>query len=218
MSCVGMIHNLVQIMASAMDPDSDSLKERNSHHGSSLNIYTELYDDYSMDIDADHHSENLDQGGGGFTVGEEVVEGAAIGYGEGMMFMGLFNSDQFAEERKTNLFYPFTRKEDWQIGHYLLSSGLSMSAIDKFLSLDWIKTLPLSFWTAKELCGHAELLPKGPQWKCQQIETSHLTKSPVWLYWCDSIELLEALFSHPLFCGKIDLVPQKVYQMATRLV
>ncbi|KIJ63226.1 hypothetical protein HYDPIDRAFT_66475, partial [Hydnomerulius pinastri MD-312] len=139
-------------------------------------------------------------------------------YGEGMTFMGLFDSDQFAEERKTNLFYPFAGKEDWQIGHYLLASGLSMATIDKLLSLDWIKTLPLSFQTAKELRGRAELLPKGPQWKCQQIEMSHPTKSPVWLYWRDPIELLEALFSHPLFRRKIDLVPRKVYQTAAHLV
>ncbi|KAF8834987.1 hypothetical protein BDN67DRAFT_913824 [Paxillus ammoniavirescens] len=132
--------------------------------------------------------------------------------------MGLFNSDQFAEERKTNLFYPFAGKEDWQIGRYLLSSGLSMAVIDKFLSLDWIKTLPLSSRMAKELCGHAELLPKGPQWKCQQIETSHPMKSPVWFYWRNSIELLEALFGHPLFHGMMDLFPWKSYQMATHLV
>lgn len=78
--------------------------------------------------------------------------------------------------------------------------------------------MPLSFRTAKELRGRAELLPRGPQWKCQEIPTSHPTKSPVWLYWRDPIELLEALFGNPLFRGKIDLVPRKVYQTAARLV
>ncbi|KAG1792878.1 uncharacterized protein HD556DRAFT_1443963 [Suillus plorans] len=62
--------------------------------------------------------------------------------------------------------------------------------IDSFLSLEMIKDLPLSFRSARELHGRAEMLPSGPCWKSQVIHTSHPTKLPVILYWHDPIEYL----------------------------
>ncbi|KIK78671.1 hypothetical protein PAXRUDRAFT_28568 [Paxillus rubicundulus Ve08.2h10] len=60
---------------------------------------------------------------------------------------------------------------------------MSMAQIDKFLSLKLIKSLLLSFRTAKQLQGRAELLPTGPQWKCCVIPTTpHLTKHKVRLF------------------------------------
>jgi hypothetical protein len=56
-------------------------------------------------------------------------------YGSGTGFMDVFNSDHHAEERKGNLYYPFSSKEEWSLASWLSRSGLSMRAIDDFLAL-----------------------------------------------------------------------------------
>ncbi|KAI6020823.1 hypothetical protein BKA83DRAFT_4494658 [Pisolithus microcarpus] len=59
-------------------------------------------------------------------------------------------------------FYPFSNLDDWKVANFLLTSGLSMRALDKFLSLKATKNMPLSFWMAKDLRAWAELLLSGP--------------------------------------------------------
>lgn len=103
-----------------MDPDELS------GYGSDSNTYPEPFGD-SMDVDSSH-SENLDENGQRSARSEEVADeymGAVVGYGEGMTFMNLFDSDEFAKERESNLLYPFAGKEDWQLAHHLLMSGRS---------------------------------------------------------------------------------------------
>ena len=53
----------------------------------------------------------------------------------GKTFMDKFDSDQFADQRRQNLYYPFANRDDWEMAYWLLNSGLSMVAINKFLSL-----------------------------------------------------------------------------------
>ena len=50
------------------------------------------------------------------------------------------------------------------------------------------------------------------------MQTATPTKSPVRLFYCDTVECLEALFQHPLFHDKLDLVPCRIYRTAKRLV
>ena len=96
----------------------------------------------------------------------------------GRTFMGDFFSDEYALLRQQNLFYPFASQVEWQLGLWLLHSDLSMAAINGFLSLDlvsihffavpsisllgWqVKTLSISFRSARQLCLLAEMLPSG---------------------------------------------------------
>lgn len=78
--------------------------------------------------------------------------------------------------------------------------------------------LPLSFRTAKELRGLAELLPSVPKWQYRIISTTHPTKQPLHFYWRDPLDCIESLFSHPLFANEIDVTPQRVYETAERTV
>lgn len=55
--------------------------------------------------------------------------------GKGQTFLDNFDEDQYADERKNNLFYPFLSQEEWELASFLLQSNLSMAAIDQFLSL-----------------------------------------------------------------------------------
>ena len=51
------------------------------------------------------------------------------------MVMDRFEKDQYAKERAQNLYYPFASRDDCEVAYWLLNSGLSMLAINKFLSL-----------------------------------------------------------------------------------
>ncbi|KAG1805323.1 uncharacterized protein BJ212DRAFT_1210268, partial [Suillus subaureus] len=115
--------------------------------------------------------------------------------------------------RKENLFYPFALREEWEVADFLLHSALSMAAINKFLQLSM-----LSFNNTKDLQGWAEMLLKGPSWKCQVIPSLHGTKSPIQLFWRDPVECLESLFSNPLFHDQLDFIPCRVYKTAAWLL
>ncbi|KAG2126069.1 hypothetical protein DEU56DRAFT_743197 [Suillus clintonianus] len=204
-------------------------------------ISPSLSEDHNMDSADDIDISNNDPGLGGeesfhdfYGGGEEedIPEGTAghevrevtdyfpeppLAYEDGYTFLGLFDADENSVYRKTNLYYPFSSRRDWQVAAWLLRSGLSMGKIDSFLSLEMIKDLPLSFHSAKELRGRAEMLPSGPRWKSQVIRTSHPTKSPVILYWRDPIECIASIFNHPLFQNHIDFTPHKIYSTAERL-
>ncbi|KAG1843581.1 hypothetical protein DFJ58DRAFT_717758 [Suillus subalutaceus] len=148
--------------------------------------------------------DDITEGTGGHEVHGEVIDyfpEPPLAYEDGYTFLGLFDADE----------------NNWQVTAWLLRSGLSMGNIDSFLSLEMIKDLPLSFCSARELRGRAEMLPSGPCWKSQVIPTSHPTKSPVILYWRDPIECITSIFNHPLFHHHMDLTPCKVYSTAKRL-
>ena len=123
----------------------------------------------------------------------EYFPGATWTYRGGSTFIDKFHTDEFSNHRASNIYYLFTSAGDWELGLWLLCSGLSMNAINSFLSLDLvclfylalsavscsqyhakIKSLPLSFRTAKELRGQAELLPSSPRWKSQECYVSPL--------------------------------------------
>ena len=79
-------------------------------------------------------------------------------------------------------------------------------------------TLPLSFWTAKELCGQAEHLPTGPHWSYRIIPMSHPTKKPAILDYCNSLNCVEALLNHPYFTNCMDYVPFCAFTTAEKAV
>ena len=74
----------------------------------------------------------------------EVYEGSAESYGAGTTFMGQFDYDRFAAERMDNLYYPFASRDEWQLASFLLGSGLSMQAMNTFLSLNLVR--PQLYW------------------------------------------------------------------------
>ncbi|KIJ57865.1 hypothetical protein HYDPIDRAFT_75547, partial [Hydnomerulius pinastri MD-312] len=117
-----------------------------------------------------------------------------------------------------NLYYPFASMDDWEMVNFLLTSSLSMQALNDFLALKMTKTLPLSFWTAKELRGCTEFLPTGPCWNFKIIPTAHPTKRLVYLYSRDALDCIKALLNHPFYAGKMDFSPFRVFTAAKRIV
>ncbi|KAG1733360.1 uncharacterized protein EDB91DRAFT_1057502, partial [Suillus paluster] len=145
-------------------------------------------------------------------------EGVARVHAQGLTFLEWFNDDVYAHHCNNNLYYPFSSFQDWELASFLLSSALSMVAIDCFLGIELIKALPLSFHTAKELRGCAELLPSGPKWQYCVVSTDHPMKIPVHLYWHDPLDCIESLFNNLRFAKDIDLIPECIYTTAERTV
>ncbi|KAG2087543.1 uncharacterized protein F5147DRAFT_781308 [Suillus discolor] len=212
-SCHSSIRDMVDISQFA----ESALQLRQSpnpipHHGINLDAYPSHFDVDFFETEGEEYMS-----------AEERYEGAGTCYSpDGLMFLDLFDADEYAEYRKDNLFYPFASKEEWEIADFLLHSPLSMAAINEFLALPMslillIRRLKLLFSTTQELRSRAEMLPKGPSWKCQIIPSLHHTKNPIQLFWRDPVECLEALFSNPLFHDKLDFVPRRVYTTAARL-
>ncbi|KAG1854018.1 hypothetical protein F4604DRAFT_1686206 [Suillus subluteus] len=61
----------------------------------------------------------------------------AQSYSRGHTFLDLFNLDENSKHHVTNPYYPFSSQKDWQVGSWLLHSGLSMGKIDSFLCSRW---------------------------------------------------------------------------------
>ncbi|KAI6029188.1 hypothetical protein BKA83DRAFT_4489152 [Pisolithus microcarpus] len=95
---------------------------------------------------------------------------------------------------------------------------MSMAKIDEFLSLSSVRTLPLSFWTAKELRSQIELLPTTLRWNYRIIATSYPMKSPAILYFRDSLKCIEALFNHPYYADHMMYTPFRVFTSAERVI
>ncbi|KAF9455600.1 hypothetical protein BDZ94DRAFT_1362207, partial [Collybia nuda] len=143
----------------------------------------------------------------------ESFQGAGEIFGTGKTFLDQFDKDNFAQERIDNIYYPFASQEEWELASYLLRSGLSMAAIDKFLSLYLIKKSGLSFRTARELRGRAEMLPSGPEWKCiwlnnYRTRTGHVQH---WLY-----HLIQSLLHNPLLNDHFSFTPMRLFDTATK--
>lgn len=64
--------------------------------------------------------------------------GAAKVYGRAKTFMDKFHDDKYSEFRTSNVHYPFSGKAEWELGSFLLSSGLLMRKIDEFLQLQMV--------------------------------------------------------------------------------
>jgi hypothetical protein len=140
------------------------------------------------------------------------------------------DSDQFAPDCKKNIYYPFASKAEWEMASFLMRSSMTMKDIDDFFKLQHVcyclqwqaflltfckvqEHLPLSFKSAKELRARVELLPKGPQWKCETITyEGYPTKTPIILYYRDHLECLEFLLKNPLLKKHLDLIPKRKFQ------
>ncbi|KAI6032177.1 hypothetical protein BKA83DRAFT_4122566 [Pisolithus microcarpus] len=192
----------------------------------SPNLDLALMDNHSSGPNADYDIPEIGEGvevfapmtyAGHFCQGEHF-EGAAIVYGIGDTFLRRFDMDCHAFHHQTNMYYPFANFRDWEMANFLLQSNLSMREVNNYLSLSMTKKMPLSFWTAKELHGHIEDLPKGPCWKVCIVPMRHLTTNPVQLYWHDSLKCIEALFNHPFYTGKMDYSPFCVFTAAERVM
>ena len=68
----------------------------------------------------------------------ESFLGSSEVFGYGETYVDLFNKDEYADVRQTNLYYPFASQPEWELASFLLKSDLSRVAIDQFLKLQLV--------------------------------------------------------------------------------
>ena len=109
--------------------------------------------DPGLDLDIDHSI--FDTQDPGHNVGPTVERypGASRTYSAGKTFMDRFDSDEHADKQATNLYYPFASRDKWDVGSFLLRSGLLMVLIDQFLKLLMVSSnIYIIFLQTKEYC------------------------------------------------------------------
>jgi hypothetical protein len=113
-----------------------------------------LHVDYDManspTIDMNNADDDFDMAGSGDPVNNFEIHDAGSGFidthpnaakvyrTDGRTFMDNFDQDTHTEKRIDNVYYPFASRSEWELASFLLGSNLSMTAIDKFLSLDLV--------------------------------------------------------------------------------
>ncbi|KAJ4477100.1 hypothetical protein C8R41DRAFT_773274 [Lentinula lateritia] len=145
---------------------------------------------------------------------------AGLPVGQGATFLDDFNDDCFADERKTNLYYPFASRPEWETASFLLNSSLSMLEIDSYLQLEFTKRNNLSFNSAQRLHDLTDLLPAIPCWKSKTMKTLPLypSRTPVVLYYRDAVEVLQDLMKSPLICDALNFSPLQIFEDSRKLV
>jgi hypothetical protein len=112
-------------MGSVDDDDDDNFSTQG---GADIQMATDNSDSFSDVTGSMHREEFAD---------------VAPAWEAGETFMGKFDLDDFADQRKENLYYPFASKEDWELAAFLLRSGMSMALIDDFLKLQIVSLFAL---------------------------------------------------------------------------
>ena len=105
-----------------------------SHHRShsQLEPAQSLIEDDYLDVQLSPSPSHSEQ-----DVRSTKFPGAAKIFGRAKTFMERFDDDQYSGIRASNIYYPFAGKDEWELGSFLHSSGLSMKKIDDFLQLNW---------------------------------------------------------------------------------
>lgn len=68
---------------------------------------------------------------------------AAADKGKGKNILEHISLSYFVEQRRTNVYYPFRNKDDWEVAAFLSNSSLSMAEIDTLLSLSFVRAFLL---------------------------------------------------------------------------
>lgn len=66
---------------------------------------------------------------------------AGESFGEGKTIIDEILSESLGTEREQNIFHPFRDSDDFEMGAWLIKSGISMAEIDKFLKLPWVSEI-----------------------------------------------------------------------------
>ena len=130
--CNSWLDDLVRIQEHLTQPRTshvDDMPER-ENEACAIHPYPDAGEFFDMDVDVGVAEPGVDV---------EYFPHAARVYDGGLTFMDQFDTDTFNAQRKANLYYPFASRQDWELGSWLLRSGLSLVAIDIFLSLELVR-------------------------------------------------------------------------------
>ncbi|KAJ7672465.1 hypothetical protein DFH06DRAFT_1124357 [Mycena polygramma] len=150
---------------------------------------------------------------------KDYFAGAAKVQDRGDTFLETFRKDKYSEHRASsnNIYYPWASAAEWELVAFLHNSKMTMAQIDRFLKLQLVSGMHLSFHSAKEMQDRIASLPRRPEWQVKLWPTEFPTEKPVYLFWRDPLECLQELFSNPLVQGHIHFTPFKLWESSARL-
>ncbi|KAF7336496.1 hypothetical protein MSAN_02304300 [Mycena sanguinolenta] len=106
------------------------------------------------------------------------------------------------EEKGHAPWEPFDSKDIWELGHWLMTSGLSGKKIDAYLQLKTVRegSKP-SFHNNRKFLQYIDALPDGPQWDCypfeivgDELDMDGKRKTEIVEMWCrDPVECVREL-------------------------
>lgn len=100
---------------------------------------------YPPDVSEDNHPMDLDPP---ITHMEgsavEEFPGAGETYGRGKTFMQTFDEDEHNAERTTNIYFPFSSGDEWQLASFLMRSGMTTTLVNEFLKLNLVRVFMLT--------------------------------------------------------------------------
>ena len=70
----------------------------------------------------------------------ETYQGCVETFPGGETFMSQFRNDQYVEQRRQNIYFPWASRQEWAFASWLLRSHLSIAAIDCLLSLEIVSS------------------------------------------------------------------------------
>ena len=134
-SCSTWSNGLIHIHKDlSMDPDGS-----NHHYTTHEQLGQGIVDEFgSCQVDGDEEMLGMADEDDSESNPIEYFPGAAQAFQGSSTFLNKFAADEFSNHRSSNIYYPFAPRGDWQMGSWLLCSGLSMSTINTFLSLDLV--------------------------------------------------------------------------------
>ncbi|KAI6044226.1 hypothetical protein EDC04DRAFT_2561515 [Pisolithus marmoratus] len=112
-----------------------------------------------------------------------------------------------------NLYFLFTDRDEWELSKFLYTHHMQ-TEINTFLKLHWVTSKSqISFHLAQGLLSHLDAIPKGPTWHCMKINTmGYVTKDPVYVFWCNALEVTQEIFGNPVFTWHMEYNPYQVYE------
>ncbi|KAJ7075485.1 hypothetical protein B0H15DRAFT_925432 [Mycena belliarum] len=103
---------------------------------------------------------------------------------------------------------PFASEEEWELAHWLMTSGISQSKTDEFLNLKKVNEgMKPSFHNNRAFLQRIDALPEGPKWSCypfklkgDELDADGALKTEIVEMWCrDPVDCVKELLGNPAF-------------------
>ncbi|KAJ7193475.1 hypothetical protein GGX14DRAFT_537556 [Mycena pura] len=132
--------------------------------------------------------------------------------------------EKLREEQKKAGLEPwqlFDSADEWELAHWLMTSGLSNASIDKYLKLKKVREgIEPSFHNSRAFLQRIDALPEGPKWTCypfelegDELDASGKQKKEVVELWCrDPVECVRELVGNPAFREKQHYAPYRIFK------
>ncbi|KAL6300356.1 hypothetical protein BKA93DRAFT_819505 [Sparassis latifolia] len=113
---------------------------------------------------------------------------------------------------------PFASREEWELAQWLMTAGLSQTAVDDYLKLP-LERANLSFHNKRAFYQKVDALPQGSSWSCEPWEVmgnkldekGNTCTETLELWKRDPVECVKELIGNPAFKDVMRYAPEKIF-------